>query len=92
MGEASNEYNFVIRKPERNRFLWECFTCCARIILKCILMTRDFRLPAAKQMRTELFWVLTDVSGQPTVPILTTEGGTDRLSRNVGKKLPPLAA
>jgi hypothetical protein len=35
---------------------------------------------------------LTDVSGQPIGPFLTPEDGTDRLSRNVDKKLPLLAA
>jgi hypothetical protein len=51
-----------------------------------------------------LFWVptqfLTDVLGQPIDPILkikeskikNPEDGTDRLHRNVGKKLPLLAA
>jgi hypothetical protein len=39
-----------------------------------------FQASAAKQIRT------------PLRPILTSEEGTDRLSRNVGKKLPPLAA
>jgi len=50
-----------------------------------------FQSSAAKQIRTPFFWVLTDVSGQPVGPILTTEKVTYRLSRNVGKKS-PLAA
>jgi hypothetical protein len=50
-----------------------------------------FQASAAKQIRTALSWVLTDVSGRPVGPILTTEGGTI-VSPNVGKKLPPLAA
>ena len=60
----------------------------------------------AKYMRTALLWVITqrvvvnftDVSEQPIGPVLRVqeskkpEDGTERLSRNVGKKLPLLAA
>jgi len=42
-----------------------------------------FQASAAKQMKTALFWAN---------EVLTIEDGTDRLSRNVGKKLPLHAA
>ena len=44
-------------------------------------------------LRSEEWYFLTDVSGQPIVPIQgILEYGTDWLSRNAGKELPLLAA
>ena len=47
-----------------------------RIILKCVSTVREFQASAAKQIRTALFWVITEVSGRLVGPILTTEDGT----------------
>ena len=52
-------------------------------------MSALFQTSAMVYTRPSLFWgrVVTDVSGQPIVPImacLTLEDGTYRLSRNVG--------
>jgi hypothetical protein len=45
---------------------------------------RDVRLPPRRYMRIALFWVL--------LGYLTLEDGPDKLSRNIGKELPLLAA
>jgi len=52
---------------------------------------RDFRLPPwciwdlrfSGMLRSVDGWLVTDVPGQPIVPIFTLEDGTHRLSRNV---------
>jgi len=52
---------------------------------------RDFRPPPrckwdlrfSGMLRSVDGWLVTDVPGQPIVPIFTLEGGTHRLSRNV---------
>jgi hypothetical protein len=42
--------------------------------------------------RTALLWVIMQQAVAVSYRRLTPENGTDRLSRNIGNKLPPLAA
>jgi hypothetical protein len=43
--------------------------------------------PRSLQMRPALFWDIISQRSLQMGPILTLEGGTDRLSRNVGTEL-----
>jgi len=71
-------------------------TCCSAGHGNCVMMMIMINLKCGRK-RTALFWAITQqVVVIPyrlfgTTKVLTLEDGTDRLSRNDGKKLPLLA-